>query len=729
MPFSSALSCRILPCLALLAATLNMAQALAFDPHSELSRNRLKSELHDQTLSSESETTRSLNAQSLNKATIAPVPTPAAKSDEEEEVAPATRFKGETGGVTAAARKQHEASALLFAKRKDWEEAANHAKRSGAGPMQGLIEWMRLRDGDTVGAFEDYAYFLARPKEWPDVKIMLQHAEEALLINGGKEADIRRWYEFAAKISGKQKPQGDITTAFIRQAYAEGDFTTFEDNAIRTRYSNIIRPDDTAIRADRLVWEERYTQAQRLISELSPNERGIIETRLALMQEQLRARILYAGLSSRQKMDPGVLFAAMRYAMKKKDDDTAEKYLLAAPKSIPYPDKWWKTRASLIRDAIEAGNYPHAQRLLDSAGDLTSDEKTEALFMDGWLNLQFKDNAKVAYKKFYDLFSLAKFPVSKARAAYWAGVAAEKSGNKNIAFSWFAQGAAYPTQFYGQLCAMRHHGNDALRIPATPIPNAQDKARAGKRPAAEALRILSRENEPLLADKFLTHLIDTSDSDGEIAYYASLATDGESNYLGVKAAKRALRANVVLARQGWPRVKYGFVPTIEPALMFAITRQESEFRANVRSSANAVGMMQLLPKTAKMVAQKHDIKYKKEAQLEQPAFNMLLGSYYLGGLVDKYDGNYMLAIASYNAGPTNVNQWIGRFGTPGKSVEQSLKWLEQIPFSETRNYVQRVLENLQVYRHLLAEKSQTPSLKIEKDLVHPTQIRSLPKDD
>ncbi len=668
----------------------------------------------------------SLESRESDALVAAPTPKAEARNAPTEETPSSPRFV--SARVDPAVREQHEQSALLFAKKKDWDEAAAHARRSGSAPLQALVQWMRLKDPDTTADFEDYAYFLKRPKEWPDMPALLARAQETVMLGGAVPGEVKQWWAFAQKIDAQKKPAADPVRTFIREAWVAGDYNAYEETILRQKFAAVLHGEDDLDRAERLIWEDKLTAAKRMLPLLPADIRTLHRARLALLQKEPNAPALYNALNAAQKNTAGVQYAVMRWDQAQGNNAAAEKIMLHAAKGTPYGEKWWRIRSSLVRDAIEAGNYRDAEKLLMDHGITGGDELTDALWLEGWLKLEFRKQPKEAYKIFYRLFELSKFPASKSRAAYWAGRAAEANGNKEIAQGWFTQGAAYPTQFYGQLCALRHFGAAPLKLPAMPQITAEDRRAVARRPAAEALIVLIDQDETPMANKFLQHLIDTSGSSGEVAQLVALATESRNTYLGVKAAKAALRANVVLTGPGWPRIKFGFTPPIEPALALAITRQESEFRRDVRSSANAIGLMQLLPTTAAHTAKRNDIPYKNESELTDPNKNLRLGSAYLGGLVAKYDGNYMLAIAAYNAGPTNVNRWIGRFGTPGQSLDQTLRWLEQIPFSETRNYVQRVLENLQIYRHLLADKSAAPTLALERDLVHSTHLTELPTE-
>ncbi len=641
-------------------------------------------------------------------------------SEDAEDHAPRTISSGE--------RNQHEASALLFAGKKNWDEAQQHARRSGSAGLVGLIEWMRLKDGDVAADFDAYAAFLKRPEAWPDAAQLLNRAQEAVLMGGAKPAEVRQWWDYAEALDADAKPSGDAVAAFVRRAWVNGDFNAYEENLLRQKFDNVLTGADDVARTERLIWEDKLSAAKRMIPLLPADLMRLSNARIALLQKDANAPVLYNALSAAQKSTPGAMYAVLRWDQAQGDKAAAEKILLRAPKNPPYGEKWWKLRAGVVRDLIEAGDFREAEKLITQHGIEGGEALADALWLEAWLRLEFRKQPKEAYKILYRLFEVAKTPPTKSRAAYWAGVAAERNGNKQIAQNWYKQGAEFPTQFYGQLSAIKLTPNAPLDLPGAPKITAEDRHAVARRPAAEALRILIAQDEKALAAKFLQHLIDTSGSDGEVAQLVAMATENDSTYLGVKAAKAALRANVVLTKPGWPRLNIPFTDPIEPALTHAITRQESEFRRDVRSSANAIGLMQLLPTTAAHTARRNDIPYKKKTELVDPVKNLRLGSLYLGGLIDKYDGNYMLAIAAYNAGPTNVNRWIGRFGTPGKSLESSLLWMEQIPFGETRTYVQRVLENLQVYRQLLSGKGENPRLSLDRDLMHETHLTTLPTE-
>ena len=151
---------------------------------------------------------------------------------------------------------------------------------------------------------------------------------------------------------------------------------------------------------------------------------------------------------------------------------------------------------------------------------------------------------------------------------------------------------------------------------------------------------------------------------------------------------------------GYPIIKLPYKSGVEPALILSVIRQESNFDKKAKSRRGAMGYMQLMPKTARELGKILKVNFTLAQLKNNPTLNIILGSEYLRRLIEKFDGSYVLALAAYNAGPLNVTRWMKNAGDPRKSEVDVIDWIERIPFRETRNYVQRVLENVSVYRRL-----------------------------
>jgi soluble lytic murein transglycosylase len=339
----------------------------------------------------------------------------------------------------------------------------------------------------------------------------------------------------------------------------------------------------------------------------------------------------------------------------------------------------------------------------------------DSAWMSGWLALTYKKDAKSAYEHFYEMYNNVNFPVSKSRAAYWAARAAEANNNVNIAAQWYKLAAIHNTTFYGQLAYAKVYDNKLFNIADVPLVSEANLNKYHQNSLVKIAFMLTMLNEDNTAEKFITAAIEESNLSEDLYLISGLGLQMNETKLSVIAAKEALKKGFVFTKTGWPIIENIPESEAEKALVMGIIRQESRFDSNARSSANAMGLMQILPSTAKSLAKKIGVRYTEADLTENPQYNILLGSRYIGDLVNRFDGSYILAIAAYNAGPTNVKRWINNYGDPRKMTSnyEVINWIERIPFKETRSYVQRVLENIQVYRDLLNRQP----LSIEDDLL------------
>ncbi|MSP68516.1 MAG: lytic transglycosylase domain-containing protein, partial [Alphaproteobacteria bacterium] len=333
---------------------------------------------------------------------------------------------------------------------------------------------------------------------------------------------------------------------------------------------------------------------------------------------------------------------------------------------------------------------------------------TEAEWTAGWMALRFLGNPVQAYRHFQAVYDAGHTPITKSRGAYWAGRAAEANHEEIGADSWYLRAAAYPAAYYGQLAAVRL-GLNGLQLPPAEsrAPYSAVIAKHSLVPAVRLLASAGNAGQGFL-DPFFLRMADLCKTEEEFAFAAALAHDSGRAEFGLRVAKRASRKGFLLMRYAFPTDSY---PTVgngvgepERALLLALARQESEFDQNAISPAGALGLMQLMPATATEVARKLGISFKQADLLSDPRLNARLGTTYLAGLLESYDNFYPLALAAYNAGPGRARQWMRENGDPRHAAVDPVDWIEQIPFPETRNYVQRVLESLNVYRYRLDAK-------------------------
>lgn len=584
--------------------------------------------------------------------------------------------------------------------------AAAPARAENAALVNTYTRWLALRDPDSGPiAFADGVDFLSRTPGWPDQKIIRIRTEAAALATAPDKAAMQNFCTAFPPITGRgmlacaNANAGDTATRerWVHQGWRQGDFSADEEAAIRSRYASVLSKADFAARYERLVMENKPAAARRLYGQLPAGAQAVAEAAFALHADARGAERNLKKLSAAQLREPILLFARIQWRIRHHQEDQIAPLLASAPADVPVPDAWWPARALAAREALHQHQPAQALTILTNHGDLKPELLSEALWLKGWVTLRARRDAGEAYKEFYHLYTAVATPVSKARAAYWAARAAIENGNTDIARQWMEKAARHPTVFYGQLAAQFLQNDAPLHLPDVPRISASEKNAFDAEMLVAITRQLARQGETSLRDVFLAHLGAQADSPARYALVAQLAAEVNGQAARVRVAKQALRDGVVLINDGWPVLKVPANGGIEPALTLAITRQESEFDPLARSSADARGLMQLLPATARHVADHHLLPYGADT-LDNPSENMTLGSLYLGQIIDGFNGSYILGIASYNAGPATVRGWLAAQGAPPKTVAGAVDWIESIPYAETRNYVMRVLENVQVYR-------------------------------
>lgn len=617
-----------------------------------------------------------------------------------------------SGVFGASAHAETYAEMAFDAARKDqWSEAQRYAKLTRNNAFKQVITWKHLNDGDVTASFDEYADFLEKHDDWPGNDNARRKAYGAFLLEGAKKSDAER----LKKVIGKDIRHMD-RSELIRHAWAEAFLHKSEEEQVLDRLGSDIDKASHAARADRLIWGSWYTAASRRTPNMSREDAAKTNLRIALLRRTKNADSEWNRASSSIKKDVNVQYARAYYLKRNGRWDALISLLKSAPDEVPHPGHWWNLRKRVVRDSIEEGNYKTAKALLANHGQVNdgSYDLAEAYWFKGWLALNFMNEPRTAIDAFKHFYDVVDTPLSKGRGAYWAGLAAKKLGDAGVAKQWFAEAAKYPMHFYGQMALYELEAKPTLQFPPEPRITSADKADFKNSSLIQAAQYLVKKDLFVQSARLIQAYIRNATTEGQRALAVDLAADADEMYAKVRMAKEAQRGNTYVMSASFPTIRLKFDNPIEDALTHAITRQESEFRSTARSGANAFGMMQLLRPTAQKTARANGIPY-SSSRLLDPQYNMRLGSLYLDKLIDSYEGNYILAIVSYNAGPSRAKQWVARFGMPGQSVEQTLHWLELVPFEETRNYVQRVLENLQVYRQRLSSKD--VPLKLHEDLL------------
>jgi soluble lytic murein transglycosylase len=612
--------------------------------------------------------------------------------------------------------------ALYFINKEQIDMARFEASKAEDADILKLVLWLQYQKQYPSNSYREIADFVQNNPNWPTIKKLNNNAEEAL-DNNVPASTIISYFTDKPPVTGhgmivlaEAKIQNKGSTAEINkllsQGWIKGDFSKSEEEDILQNYGHRLTLDNHIARTDRLLWEDKIDAAKRMVGKLDSDHKSIFVARIKMMEGKKGLQI---AVDSEHKNDLGIMYEQIKSYEERNDFERAYNLLSTVKGKVAFPEKWWDLKSTVIRDLLKDKQYSLAYNLTQNHGnEAGSEDYAEAEWLAGWIAMEFLGDAKSAYDNFYNIYNNTSFPVSKSRGAYWAARAAAKLGQTETSDKWYNIAAQYITTFYGQLAYMKANPNSTAQIPNAVYTSEIKNKVYRNNELLKCAYLLHSVDEPKLAETFVIAAINSASSPEEMAVISEIGKNSGRMSLAVLAAKHALRKNVVLSKAGWPVIENIPTSVLEKPLVLGLIRQESSFDPNAKSPSNAMGLMQLLPSTAKEVAKKIGIAYKSD-HLQKAEYNITLGSDYLRQLIERFDGSYILAIASYNAGAGNVRKWINNYGDPRElsSPEAVLNWIESIPFSETRSYVQRVLENTEVYRN----KLNGTSFALDEDLL------------
>lgn len=599
----------------------------------------------------------------------------------------------------------------------DWKAAARDADMAHDPLPREALHWLAIIHGANGASFAEITRFIETHPNWPGQTALEQSAEES--INGVPDGTVADWFAKHPPITtaGKLR-QADIwmatgriadAQALIRTAWIDSDLSAFDERSMYQRYHDVLRVQDHEKRLDRLLWNNQVAAAQRILPLVPPDPRDVAEARLALITFAGDADSLVDRVPPAYRNDPGLLYDRIRWRRLKNLDDGALDLLVVAPSDPAHATQWANERQIMARRALAMGRPDLAFRVAEQHQALSGQNFAELEFLTGWIALRFLNQPNVAYTHFVKLYDGGTFPITIARAAYWAGRAAEAMGNRQLANSWFDTAAQRFTTYYGQLAASTP-GITSTRSVHEPQPSAAEINAFDREVLVRLTRDLAEAGADEVVTPFFRRLCDTAATPDQYMLMARLARTIDRPDLAIEAAKRASYAGVNLIAEGYPILELPKGGNVETALLLAMTRQESAFSHEAVSSAGARGLMQLMPHTASIIAKTLHIRFSQKRLTTDRRYNVTLGRAYLNDLLTNFSGSYVLAIAAYNAGPARVKDWMSLFGDPRSASVNVIDWIESIPYSETRNYLQRVLENLQIYRLRLGKTGLTFTL-------------------
>lgn len=596
--------------------------------------------------------------------------------------------------------------------KQQWVRARDIASRAKDPLLAKTIQWLDLIQTGPGRSFEEMSRFLAENPEWPLLNTMRANAERAMPKNL-EPAAVIGWFGDRApstaagvlRLATALRDSGRVEAARVlaRQGWVEKDMTVEEEREFLALFKKELRAEDHLNRLDRLLWDRDQAAARRMMPRVDRPHQLLAEARLRLMSFDPGVDAAVQRVPASLRNDPGLIYDRARWRRNKELYESVVELLDPPVVGARRPDLLWREMEDAARRALTRGDISVAYRLAKNHGAESGIAFADGEWLAGWIALRYLQEPQTAYEHFQRLYAGVTSSISKSRGAYWAGRAAEAMGEETLARNWYRTAAEAMTTYYGQLAAQRLGTGEAARFPTLPQPTADQIAAFDANELVRVVRALGQIDQLDRAKPFLVRLVDHAKTPAEHRLIADLAADQGRNDLMVLVSKEARRDGVELVEYLYPMrdLPDGLSP--EAALVLGVIRQESAFDVAAVSSAGAKGLMQLMPGTAKHVAKQLRIAFDEKKLTRDPNYNVRLGSAYLQELIDRFRGSYILAIAGYNAGPSRSVEWIRQYGDPRDADVDVIDWIESIPFSETRNYVQRVIENLMVYRHRLGD--------------------------
>ncbi|MFN4155565.1 MAG: transglycosylase SLT domain-containing protein [Paracoccaceae bacterium] len=587
---------------------------------------------------------------------------------------------------------------------KDWAGATAVAPHEVA---RDLVMWSKLRAGD--GLLGDYETFLQRRPDWPGLAFLQQKGETAVARSTSPERIV-------AYFAGTAPKTGEGAIALIRALQALGRTDQAEDRAMEAWSALALSPEEEAallslapasvalvheLRMDRLLWQERRTEAQRLLPRLPADWQALAKARMGVQTGADGVTALINAVPKSRAADPGLAFDRFIWRMKRDMYDEALPLILersASAATLGDPQAWAARRAVLTRWLMRQNRPAEAYRVSSSHHLTSGGGYADLEFLSGFIALRRLNDPTRALEHFRHLEAGVATPISLSRALYWQGRAQEAAGARDAAQKAYRAAARHQTAYYGLLAAERL----GLTLDATLINPARPadwrQAQWTRSSVHQAALLALRAGDRNLAKRFWLHLAESLDATG-LDQLGDMALAMNEPHIAVLIGKHAAERSVILPRAYYPVTD--LVPdglAVSRAFALSIARRESEFEPAARSGADARGLMQLLPGTAKMMASKVALPFDAGRLTRDPGYNAILGSAYLKHLVDEFGPSIALVASGYNAGPGRPRRWITEYGDPRTPDVDVIDWVESIPFTETRTYVMRVVEGVILYR-------------------------------
>ncbi len=611
--------------------------------------------------------------------------------------------------------------AISEMKKRKWINALKIANKAKDKSIYNFIQWRHLITKGNQASYYEYKTFIDKNENYPRIGRVKYLAEHKLSTDKISPKKIINSFASSEPLSGFGKMilgesyilTGEIEkgTKFIKDGWITADLTKSELRFYRKKFKKFLNADDYIKRADYLAWNNKYWDLKRLLRYLPKDYELLYNARQLLMSKSYGVDTAISKVPAKFKNDAGLNYDRLKWRRKRGRVDSSVEILLKIKNTKDYlvrPDKWWIEREIISRSLIYKKKYELAYKISSNHAMTEGPEFAAAEWMSGWIALSFLEDPLLAKDHFENFYSNVGYPISVARGAYWLGRTYKKLGDQDLSIKWFKEASNYLTTYYGQLAFMELDKNNTFELSKDIKVEKEYRDYFFKKEIVKLIYLLDELDEDKYTKHILRHLANDNINSGSEILAAELATNIDRFDFAIQISKLASYEKRFHNKYNYPIIgtpKYVNGRKIpENAFILSLIRQESEFDLSANSHAGAKGLMQLMPYTAKLVAKQAKLPYSKSRLTTDPEYNINLGSHYIAGLILEYEGAYPFAIAAYNAGPKRVRYWKKINKNPQKNQINYVDWIELIKFKETRNYVQRVLENYNVYRYILEQK-------------------------
>jgi soluble lytic murein transglycosylase len=612
-------------------------------------------------------------------------------------------------------------AAFKALEKRKWLTAIKIAKKAKDKTIFKLIYWLYLKEPSNVATFYDYVTFINLNPQYPRISRLKYLAEHKINLNTIPHDFIIKWLGGKDPLSSFGKIKlGEIYikqknfekgSQLIKEGWIKAKLSKSDLKYLKRKYKKIITTKEVIKRADWLAWKGKHWDLGRMLRYLPKDYLNLYRARQLLMSNSYGVDNAINNVPEELKNDIGLQYDRLKWRRRRGRLDPSLEILFNItndPSKLIRPDIWWKERSILTRSLIYKKKYTLAYKVCSNHSMSKGPEYADAEWLSGWVALTFLEDANLALQHFKNFYNNVGYPISLSRGAYWIGRAYKTMENNQKSQEWFNEATKYLNTYYGQLAFQEIYPEKSFSLNEQPKVEEKYREKFNKNELNKSIKLLNEINKTLYAKDLIKHLAKLNVEKGSEILAGELSVEIGRYDFAIQIAKEASYEKRYYNKLNYPVIE---IPSVinnkrmsKPELVLAIIRQESEFDHNANSAVGAKGMMQLMTYTARLVAKTAKMSYSKKKLINNPIYNIKLGSYYLTGLLESYEGSYPFALAAYNAGPKRVKYWKKINGNPQNGKINYVNWIELIKFDETRNYIQRVLENINVYRFMLSGK-------------------------